>query len=226
MIRIMRLFMLGSLAFATPALTQAHEHWIDVDDFCPAANTPVNVNICSGHYFPKSSFALKENVLNSVELINSGGEITSIETTAKENNSTGTFALKSEGTAILHFTLKRKQAKDPSYEAKAILISKNGEDKPASYATGSGLELAPSQALTGLKKGDELPLFLLLDGKRVSGSIEIVPEGGKTSFLKTETDKAAMLRLSESGRYLATTSIKGRGCSLVFCIPESLEKSE
>jgi hypothetical protein len=52
----------------------------------------------------------------------------------------------------------------------------------------------------------------------VGASIEATAAGGKSAFLKTETDRPALLRLTRAGRYLVTANVKGRGCSLVFLI--------
>jgi len=198
----------------------AHEHWVDVDAFRPAAGQRVNVSVCSGHYFPKSSFALKDKVLQGVELLALDGKTASVQTTVTEKQRTGTVKLESGGVYILRFTLKRPRAKEPSYEAKTILAAGDGADDAVRYTIGHGLELVPSQALTGLKPGDELPLVLRLDGKRVAGSLEATVEGGKSSFLKAETDRPAVLRLTRAGRYLVTTNVQGRGCSLVFWVSE------
>lgn len=211
--------LLGLFLVAWPANTvRAHEHWIDVDDFRPATPTNVTINICSGHYFPRSSFALQDKVLQDVELFAADGTTTSVQTTVLGKQRTGSVRLESEGVSLLRFTLKRPRAKAPSYEGKTILVTENGPDQIARYAVGHGLELLPLQPVTGMRPGDALPLVLLLDRQRVAGSLEASVEGGKSSFLKTEVDKPAMLRLAKPGRYLVTAHAKGRGCSLIFRI--------
>jgi len=158
-------------------------------------------------------------------LLASDGKTASVQTTVTDKQRTGTVRLESEGVYILRFTLKRPRAKEPSYEAKAILVAGEGADDAARYAVGRGLELVPSRALGELKPGNKLPLLLLLDGNPVAGSLEASVEGGKSAFLKAETDKAAVLRLTRAGRYLVTTNVRGRGCSLVFWVSESREEA-
>ena len=206
------------LLSAALQMTHAHEHWIDVSDFRPVINTNVNVTICSGHYFPQSSFALKDKVFHGVELLSPDGATTSVETTVSGKLRAGAVAVKSGGVHVLRFTLKRPRTKGFSYEAKTILIAGTGTNDVGRYAVDRGLELVPLQPLAGLKPGEELPLVLLLDGQRVAGSLEAAAEGGKSSFLKTETDRPALLQLTRPGRYLVTANVKERGCSLVFWI--------
>jgi hypothetical protein len=215
----------GLLAGAAANTACAHEHWLDVSDFRPGRNQAVTVAICSGHYFPNSSFALKDKVLQGVELLPPDGSATSVDTTVAKKQRTGSIALESAGVHVLRFSLKRPRARGPAYEAKTILIAGDNTDSVARYAVGHGLELVPLRALAGLTPGDELPLSLLLDGRRVSGSLEATVEGGKSSFLKTEPDRPALLRLPKAGRYLVTANVNGRGCSLVFWIPEARKES-
>jgi hypothetical protein len=203
----------------------AHEHWVDVDDFLPAPDASVTVSICSGHYFPKSSFALKDEVLHAVELLAPNGRATAVQTTVTDRQRTGTVRLEPEGVYILRVALKRPRARKPSYEAKAILIAGEGSDDATQYAIGRGLELVPSRVLSELKPGDELPLVFLLDGRRVAGSLEASVEGGKSVFLKAKTDKPAALRLTRAGRCLVTANVQGRGCSLVFRVPASRKEA-
>lgn len=209
------------LAWVVPVLlccecASAHEHWVGVDDFLPATGKVVNVTVCSGHYFPKSSFALKDKVLESVELLGPSGKITAVQTMPGEKERNGAISVQAEGVYILRCTLKRPRAKRPSYEAQTLLVTGNEGDDPARYSFGRGLEIVPTTSVSALKIGDELSMFVLLDGKRTAASLEVIVEGGKAFFLKTEPDRAAAITLKHAGRYLATTSVEGRGCSLLL----------
>jgi hypothetical protein len=199
----------------------AHEHWIDVDDFAVNVGDSVTVRVCSGHYFPKSSFALSDKVLEGVELLVADGGTDAIVTMPADSTRIGQTRLRTNGVSLLRCSLKRPKAKAPSYEAKTIIIAGRRADSPMLYAVRRGLEVVPMRALTGMKPGDDLPLVLLLDGQRVGGTLEVVTEGKGSSFLKTDTDKAGLLRLSRAGSYLVTANLKGRGCSLVFYIADA-----
>lgn len=195
---------------------RAHQHWVAVDTFSPAAGQDITVSVCSGHYFPKSALVLKDNVLRSVELLSPGGTSTTVQTAPEGKQRNGIAKPAAEGTHIVCLTLQRPHAPLPSYEARTFLITRSAEDDPARYAVGRGLELVPAKALSQLSPGDELPLFALLDGKRVPAALEVLVEGGRSAFLKTTAEQPALLRITATGRYLATTGIRGRGCSLLF----------
>ena len=198
----------------------AHEHWIDTDCFCPDAGGRVTVHICSGHYYPKSSFALKNNVLESVTLRGPDGKAVTVTTVENAKQRTGNLALDSEGVHVVSFTLKRPRAKEPSYEGKALLVVGSKTDDTSRYALGMGLELVPGKPVSGLTPGDELPVYLRMNGAPLSGMLSISAEGGKTSSLRTEPDRPASIRLRKAGRHLVTASHEGRGCSLVFMVRE------
>ena len=120
---------------------------------------------------------------------------------------------------MVGFTLKRPQARLPTYEAKAILVV-GSQDDESKYARGQGLELVPEKPLSELKPGDELPVSLMLDGKRIANPITAQPEKGKQVFLRCREDQPALVRLTGSGRYLVYANVKGRGCSLVFYVQD------
>ena len=201
-------------------IAPAHEHWLDADCFYPEAGQTVTVHVCSGHYFPKSSFALTDKVLERVTRRSPGNETAAVETVTGKKQRTGVLALTAEGTYILDFSLKRPRAREPSYEGKAILVVGDRSDHTNRYATGAGLELVPEMPISALRQGDELPVSVRLDGKRVSASVSVTAEGGKTSRLTAGPDRPASLRLRKAGRYLVTAGHGGRGCSLVFRVEE------
>lgn len=202
---------------AVPA--HAHEHWVDVNGDRSATGGTVRVVVASGHYFPDSSFALQDKVLQVVEWVLPDGESRRVDTTVADKQRTGTVVVTSAGVHIVRVVLKRPRAKEPSYEAKTIWMAGDGTNDVGRHSVGRGLELSPLRSLTGLARGEELPLVLLLNGQRVAGSLVATPEDGKSEYLKTETDRPALLSLTRSGRYLVTAYVNGRGCSLMFRVP-------
>jgi len=147
-----------------------------------------------------------------------GGKTRSVQTAPAGKQRSGAVSLNEVGVHIVRLTLQRPRAPRPSYEAKTLLLTQGAQDDPTRYAVGRGLELVPGQPISRLAQGDTLALFVLLDGKRVSASIEALAEGGRNVFLKATEAQPALLKVSGSGRYLVTGSIKGRGCSLVFMV--------
>jgi len=198
----------------------AHEHWIDADCFYPGAGGTVTIHVCSGHYFPKSSFALKDKVLEGVMVQGAGGKAIAVTTAEEEKRRTGILTLASGGVHVVSFSLKRPRAKEPSYEGRALLVVGSKTDDTSRYAMGIGLELIPEKPVSELMPGDALPVSLRLNGEPLSGSLSVSAAGGKTSSLRTEPNRPASIRLRKAGRYLVTASHEGRGCSLVFMVRE------
>jgi hypothetical protein len=199
-----------------PADGLAHEHWIDVESFCPDPGETVEVNIASGHYFPKSAHVLKDEVIDGLRVFRSGADPVLLESTVRDDVRRASLAVSKAGVHIIHLTLKRPRAKQPSFEAKAIIIAGASADDPKKYATGKGLELIPQAALSGLNPDAKLPIVLAMDGEPIGGSLEIVPENGKSAFLSTSAASPAMIPVRTVGKYLVTAHAGGRGCSLVF----------
>lgn len=217
-------FLLGMLALTSNAY--AHGHWIDLDRFNPEIGKAVNLFVRSGHYFPKSGQKLSEKVMQGVTARRPDGQTLAVEIAAGEKEWLGTFTPQEGGVYVIAFSLKRPRAPAPNYEGKAILVAGPGSDSADRYALGSGLELIPEKSVSELKPGDELPVWLTLDGVKVEGEVKIVPANGKSTTARTGAEKPAVVKLRDEGRYLLTASVKGRGCSLVFHIAEAEEKSK
>lgn len=214
----------AAIVFASGASSpvRAHEHWVDVDAFYPAVGATVTVHVCSGHYFPKSSFVVQRKVLHEVSMHMPGQNAMALSTAEREHEKrrAAVFGVESVGVHMVTFCLKRPRAKAPSYEGKVLLVA-GGKDGLAAYTVGRGLELVPGRAISGLKPGDELPVTVSLDGVSVSASVTVVPENGRSGFVRVATDRPGIVRIGAAGRYLLTASVKGRGCSLVFRVRRS-----
>ena len=206
--------------------THAHEHWIDLDSFYPAAGEMTAVYVRSGHYFPKGTLKLSEKVMQGAVAQTPDGQTLAVEIVAAEKEWSGTLSAEEQGVYVIAFSLKRPRAPKPNYEAKAILVAGTGGDSPERYALGTGLELIPGRPVSELRPGDELPIWLAMDGVRMEGELAAVPENGKSSVTKVSPDQPAVVKLRDAGRYLVSASAKGRGCSLVFHVREPDEKSE
>jgi len=177
--------------------------------------------VCSGHYFPKSSFALKDKVLEGVTVRGPDGKAAAVTTAEEEKQRTGILTLASGSVHVVNFSLRRPRARAPSYEGKALLVVGNKGDDTSRYALGIGLELIPEKPVSELTPGDELLVSLRLNGQPLSGALSVSAEGGRTCSLRTEPDRPASIRLRKAGRYLVTAGHGGRGCSLVFMVREA-----
>lgn len=204
----------------------AHEHWLDIGNFQPAAGEKARILICSGHTFPKSTIILRDRLLHSMEVIRPDGKAVAYQPTAEKTCWAAEFSLESAGAYIITFSLKKPQLKEPLYWAKAILIVGAGEDNENLYTVGKGLEIVPGRKLSELKKGETMPLTVFYNGSPVDASLSILPEAGKIMFLSTSSDRPAVLKIAREGRYLVTASYGGKGCALTFAVPKAGDTTE
>jgi len=210
----MALFIIGLCA----CTASAHEHWVDLETFYPAIGETNRISICSGHSFPKNSILLRKSLLHNLKVFLPDGKATAFKTTSQDKRWITDFVFKTEGVVIVSFSLKKPQIEEPLYRATAIVICGNTDKDKASYSTGKGLEIVPTGKLSQAKKTGTLQLILLSNGKRVSARLTILPEHGKNTILSTTEKRPAELKITKGGRYLVTTSYKGKGCSLTFAL--------
>ncbi len=205
---------------------RAHDHWVAMADTYPLAPTNMAIEICSGHYFPKSSFSLDDRVLERVTIVGPNGTTNAVRTVSESQRRMGAVELGTSGVYRISFTLRRPRAAAPSYEGKVIVVSRNGPDRVEHYRIGHGLEIVPLRPLSALTAEARLPLAIHMDGTPVAGSLTVARAGGKTSFLAAQPAQPAELYLRNTGRYLITTHVQGRGCSLYLNIGEATKDNE
>lgn len=204
------------LSVTLPAVARAHEHWLDISSFFPAKGSEVEVTVCSGHDYPGSVFALKDEVTGTLTVSCPDGNDLSLETARGEKSRSVKFAPVAAGVYLLHLELKRPKMERPAYEMKAVMITGVEKDDPSLYSCGEGLEIVPLEAISRLSAGEDLKVRVLMDGEAVASELEVIPAKGRTGWYKASPGEPAVIRVGSSGRYLITTNISGRGCSLVF----------
>ena len=215
------LFILCLMAAVVPGGAAAHEHWFVLDDFYPEEGDTTDFSICTGHRFPSSSMALKDNVIDLSYRIRPGYGMTEpLESVIKEKSREGVFIPQGPGVHIMVFVLKRPKAEEPSFEAKAIAVVGNGRDDHESYIIGRGLEIVLPVPVSGLKKGDEVEVSMILDGKPVEGEIVFTASSGKSIYRRAGIGDPAIVPVVDSGICMICGSYGGRECSLVFSVRE------
>ncbi|MBN2185420.1 MAG: DUF4198 domain-containing protein [Candidatus Krumholzibacteriota bacterium] len=213
------------VAAVVPGSAAAHEHWFVLDEFYPAEGDTTAFSICTGHNFPSSSMALKDNVIDRSYYIRPGpGKAEVLESVIGERSRTGVFIPEAPGVHILVFVLKRPKAEEPSFEAKAITVAGGGTDDSERYIIGRGLEIVPAVPVTALRKGSDLEVSMILDGAPVEGEIVLTSKNGKSIYRRTGIGDPAVLPLTCSGICMISGSYGGRECSLVFSVPDKKGK--
>ncbi|HSG28104.1 MAG TPA: DUF4198 domain-containing protein [Candidatus Krumholzibacterium sp.] len=206
---------IAALTLATGGAA-AHEHWLELSSFYPETGATVKVEVCSGHDYPGSIFAVKDGITGPLTATGPGGTSSSTGTVASGKSRTASVETAQDGVWLMNLELKRPGMEFPAYEIKAILVTGSGPDDPASYALGKGLEIVPLGAISQAVKGEEIGFKVLLDGEPVGSELTVIPEKGRTAWYKTAPGEPASVPMGDRGRYLITTSVSGRGCSLVF----------
>ena len=201
----------------TASVGLAHEHWLDVEDYYPAAGAKLSISVCSGHSFPESSTVLKERVLRGTRVVSPEGKESAYQASEDGKKRKAQIDAGNAGVYLVLFELGPPQMKEPMYQAKAIVVAGDADDEDG-YKVGRNLEIVPLARVSAKANGDTLPLALVFNGERVAGRITVEPAKGRSVTLSTTRERAAELKLVGGGRHLATASHKGKGCSLTFSV--------
>jgi len=204
------------LVFLLAGLLNAHETWIV---FQAGEEGKSIFYLCSGHDFPESETIVSEKLADSISLVKPAGKSEEFQLVeSKEKNCWQAEAeLKSTGTYLACYSLKRPQMEEPLVWGKTI-ISYKGDS--GNYSSGNGLEIVPLLKLTAVEAGEKLPLVLYYNGERVSGSLRISPAGSGSYHMRTAKEYPAEIKIKKSGWYLITAGYEGKKCSLTFFVEE------
>lgn len=197
----------------------AHEHWLLAEPAYPAAGAEVRLAVCSGHSFPRSEILLGEKLLAGTVLSGPAGASVPYKP-ERGDTAWGAVAAPAAGVWRAEFTLQKPLQDAPLHRSRCLIVA-GGQDDPAAYADGKGIEIVPRLAVTVLKPGDVLPLDVRLDGAPATGRITVTPEKGGVSFLSAGKDRPAELKVAASGWYLLGVSHQGRTFSLTFRVRDA-----
>lgn len=200
----------------TTAVTLAHDHWIVAETPAPGEARTV-LRICSGHGFPESDVRLAERLLANAVLVRPDGNVIPLRPAAQGKAWVSAVPLDEPGVWTASFVLQRPQTDKPFHRARCLIVVGERDD-PDRYATGEGLEIVPGAALSRLTPGDVLPLSIRRDGSPVPGTISVIPEKGRASFLSASETRPAQLRISRPGAWLLTVSHEGTSFALTFAV--------
>ncbi len=196
-------------------LLPAHENWLMPEQFSAAPGQTVTVRLCGGHYFPESSFAVKDKLVYQTVVISPAGDTTAFSTTALKKYRRGEITLPEEGLYQVLAILKRPQKKEPEYWMKTVVQAGTGNQSLA-FSAGNGLEIIPGRSLGTLRVGDELPVQVLYHQAPVQGSLSISIDGRKNYTVKTGETGRTTLHIKRAGRYLLFLTRGSQGSSLTF----------
>ena len=206
------------LLLALPLAAAAHDIWIDVEPFTPAAGAESAVTLAGGHYFPASATVVADRLIRRAAVRLPGGGETNLVTTATARQRDGKLAFPVPGTYRMDLVLQKPQLPKPDAWAKAIVQCGSGPADLSAYAVGQGLEIVPRADLSALRPGASLPLEVHNDGVAIAGKLQVMAAAGGTAWLDARPEQPAELTVKKPGRYLVTCERGSQACSLTFIV--------
>ena len=189
----------------------AHDSWIDFSDPGNALSEgQLTVKISNGHAFPESKIAIAERVINYFKVIKPDGKIISLKTYVQGNYRAAQIKPVKEGTYILMAGLKNP----PRYFLKSVVSIK--KCTKTDLKTGEDFENVPEKCLMNLRKGERVVLTVFFKGKPVQSPLSFSINGTKNFSTSTDRKGNYELSIRSNGKYLVTSSLKGKTCSLTF----------
>ncbi|MBU0973602.1 MAG: DUF4198 domain-containing protein [Proteobacteria bacterium] len=209
--------------FALQTNCYAHFPWINVLDYTPETGAGLKMTLNWGHAYPFSDF-LKKSATESVSLNGPGNDslgidyVSEVMLASKETITTpGTYivsAVRKPG----FYTKTKKGGKRSSKQGlehvikcsfsqmsmKAVVNAGN-VNGPADRVLGHPMEIVPLKNPGNLRSGDDLPIWILLDGKPYSGTFFATYAGFSTQketfAYASKTDKKGLgnLKILTSG---------------------------
>lgn len=196
------------------SILEAHESWIDIEvQKKPGMEGHIKIKIGNGHGFPKSDMALTDTVINSCKVINPSGKIYQIDTHADGSYRIGYAPATMEGIYLIVAGLKNP----PRYFLKSISVIGACSNRP--LGAGESMEIVPEQCPASLSVGNKLTLRVYINGAPVPAPLTFSINGKNNFSTSTNTAGEYSLKIPRKGKYLITSSLTGRECSLLFEIP-------
>jgi len=202
-VRIVMLFSFLSWIAICP-LAMAHNLWLNPGDYYPKVGSTVDIGIGWGHKYPAGRVdqEVKEDRVEAISVIDPDGLPVTL---ARESAALYKLSIEKEGAYLITAKIKpgfftttsegRKWGDKKSVEkpikctnfhinAQTVVIA-GGTDKHLGHSTGQSLEVVPLSNPQLLKKGDNLSVKVLFDGKPLANAAV------KATFAGFETEDIA-----------------------------------
>lgn len=195
----------------------SHFHWTGMNPVAPVVGKTVRINICSGHEFPESAFALKQRLIHKVFV--TGPETRdSVAVSPQKKYHSGEYVFRHPGIYKVGFVLKRPQLDAPVYFSNRIVRVGTVTDGNRYPAAEGGFEIAALPGLFDRKKGETAVFKVVRDGQPVQTACEIMVDGRKSRFIKSNSDGELSVPIHRYGEYLIIAGDGGVGTTLTFVL--------
>ena len=200
--RIFVLILLSNSAFS-------HDYWMLFN------SARKKVVIGCGHNFPVSSFLLKRSLLHRVQIKIAGRGMVKLKIKKSGTKWTASIPSLSPGIYAGQYVIKKEGDDEPVYYAKFIHLHPPANSKKKDFIIGHGLEIVPDLSLKK-KIRNSLPVFLLYNGRNISGQVSVTEEKGSVYYRYVSKQRGCTLPVKTGKRYLITARYKGKSCSLTL----------
>lgn len=220
------------LSVTTLKPANAHDLWINVDNYYPSAGEKVRAKVVFGHNFPYEDILISQKDITEFSYVTPEGTkkpVTNLWEAVKGNRNAsykkgslvGEINLSTcgckEGTYVIIASRVRKGNKYhvPSEKyGKAIIVVGNKGTKNVSYVFGHRIEIVPLKNPSDVKPGDYFPVKVLFEGKPLSTYVYATYAGywSETEpfpvMAKSGDDGIAYIKISRPGVWLIVCNHK------------------
>jgi len=199
-----------------------HEYWIHAKPMKAVEETGVQLEIGCGHHFPKSVFALKDQVMTSQDVFLEGSDQTQKFVTKRDITiRKGQYTIVPRVPHLFQFELTRNGQSQPVFWGRCLVA--NDPFSRELLLQGHGLEIVPSLNLLDVKPTSEKTVQIFLDGQAVSAEATLTHPDGKEETFSVADDKTAVLNINQEGVYCLIVHAEGKGSSLVFHVGDPIQ---
>lgn len=176
--------------------------------------------ITSGHEFPGGDFLFQDRLFHTVLIKTPDDTILEPQVSEDGDHRIIRFIPETPGMYLARFVLKKPQMEEPLYWGQTVFTVGKKIADTLKVEFGSRLEIVLEFSESVPKTGNTIHLAISTDGQSADGTVAIMPEGKKTTYLTVAENRKAEYRLKYPGYYLLTTHLNGKTCSLTFRVTE------
>ncbi len=212
----------GLFAFLTVAAVFAHDLWLNVDNYYPAAGEKTAAKVVFGHNFPHYDILIPRDKLSEFYYLGPDGakkEITKITEDRrgeKEGALAGDVAFEREGTYIISAYRKikgdEKHVPSEKYGKSVVVVGKGS--KIVSQPLNQRIEIVPLKNPSEIKPGRAFPVKILFEGKPLSTYVYATYAGYHSEdepfpvTAKSDKNGEAYVKITRPGVWLIVCSYK------------------
>jgi len=197
-----------------PVWLLGHETWLSLGNYHPSPGDSIKVSLRNGHYYPTSSYQVKEQLIAGAAVWSKGVR-TDLRWQTTKIEQKALIMMANPGTFRLDVLLQRPRSPRPLAWIRSIGLC-GDQDNPSDYATNEGLEIVPRKPLNQVKPGNSLPLDLRRDGRNISGKLAVYFGEQPIRYLQSDEHGRVLLNGIQAGEVMLAFTDQGQSCTLTL----------